>query len=391
MQLKETDKIAKLISKYLLDCITEDELVQLNQWINESSDNEKVFKEFCDQEFYKKKRSAELKADYKVAYKEFLSRKSNRSLKRFIYPYRKIAAASVFFLIGIAAWIYFNKSDTQPIPVVNQTMEVIAPGEMKAVLTMANGKKVELTDKIQDVLIEGNGDLIRASKDGIAYTESPHMQELVFNELEVPIQGEYTLTLGDGTKVWLNSKSKIKYPISFLGEERRVELEGEAYFEVSRDVDKPFYVMANGAVIEVLGTSFNIKAYPSDRSVLTTLVEGKVSMNTSDASVILNPNEQGVFDVLQGKLAKREVDVELYMGWKNGRFVFDNQPLSEIMASLDKWYGLEIIYEIESIKHLPFSGNIKRYENLNKTLDMLEKTQEIKFRKEGNRLYIYKK
>jgi ferric-dicitrate binding protein FerR (iron transport regulator) len=194
--------------------------------------------------------------------------------------------------------------------------------------------------------------------------------------------------LADGTIVWLNSDSKLRYPVDFNTDERRVFLSGEAYFEVAHNANKPFIVDVEDSKIKVLGTSFNVRAYDIENKVVATLVTGSVKMNTkSKNQVIMFPGEQCVVNE-KGDLDKRKVDVSLFTSWKDGRLKFKHQTLEEIMNTLYRWYDIEVVYENISVKDIYYSGNVKRYDDFENVIKLLEMAGTIKCSVKGKKVYI---
>ena len=214
--------------------------------------------------------------------------------------------------------------------------------------------------------------------------------ELQYNILRVPRGGEYSVVLGDGTLVCLNSESELRYPVRFDGEERQVFLRGEGYFEGTKDPDHPFVVEVENARIEVLGTTFNVCSYEEEEQVVTTLVEGMVRLSSENQSVVLIPNEQGILDK-EGHLIKMEVDVFPYVAWQKGLFVFQQQPLERVMQVVSRWYDVEVVFRNEKTKKISFTGNMRRYSNFEQTVRMLEKTGGLIFNIEGRTIYITEK
>ncbi len=212
-----------------------------------------------------------------------------------------------------------------------------------------------------------------------------------YNTLIIPRGGQFNLTLADGTRVWLNADSRLKYPTSFPGEERVVELTGEAYFEVKKNTQKPFKVLSGNQVVQVLGTSFNISSYQDDPITATTLVEGKVEVyleNTPSEHQMLLPNQQSILVRSDNSLSQKEVDVKAFISWKDGWFYFKDKPLEAIMLDLSRWYDVSVQYEDQEAKKLPFTGEIRRYENLEDVLNLLEKTREVQFEMERRKVII---
>ena len=196
------------------------------------------------------------------------------------------------------------------------------------------------------------------------------------------------LELLDGTKVWLNSDSELRFPVTFVGDRRNVEIEGEAYFEVAKDEGKPFHVLANGVDIKVLGTSFNVMAYRGH--TITTLVEGKVCLTYKDESVLIVPDRQAEVIAETGKILMREVYARNFTLWKDGVFYFENAALETIAERLSQWYDVNIIFNDEALKKLRYSVEMKRYHNIQDLLTKIEKTQKVKFLIQGKSIYIHK-
>ena len=207
---------------------------------------------------------------------------------------------------------------------------------------------------------------------------------LVFNTLIVPKGGEYSLELPDGTVVWVNSESSLRFPEKFTSNRREVFLEGEAYFEVKKDANRPFYVHTEVGKVRVLGTAFNVCAYSNDRFWQTTLVEGSVMINQEEKEVLLKPNEQYQIDVRTGKAGLREVLPELYTSWRDGKFYFKAYTFEELVEKLERWYDFKMFYMNEEIKTRRFSGVVNKYQPLEEMFKFLQMTSDVQFNVKGN-------
>ena len=266
----------------------------------------------------------------------------------------------------------------------------IQPGGPKAQLILANGSKVDLDNEKVTALREKDGTRIEKESGTLKYQEQEQDNKKdysIYNTVEIPKGGEYQLQLADGTKVHLNSMSSLKFPVRFTGKRREVELTGEAYFEVTKDAQHPFVVNMNGMQIEVLGTSFNVKAYESDSEMVTTLVEGKVkvkAINGRSEQVILHPNQQAQLNHQNGNIEVDEVDVSLYTAWKNGKFLFRDERLEDIMKELSRWYDIKVFYMNQSVKELQFSGNLNKYKDISSMLEMIQVTESVTVEVKGN-------
>lgn len=206
--------------------------------------------------------------------------------------------------------------------------------------------------------------------------------------LRIPRGGEYALELADGTTVHLNAETELRYPSRFTGDERRVWLKGEAYFEVRREESMPFVVETGGMAVRVLGTEFDVRAYEGEARTLTTLVEGRVEVDAGGGRRGLEPGQQAVFDRVKGGVEVRTVDVEEFVGWKNGRLVFDNRPLEYILDELGRWYSFEVFYAREELKDVPFSLNIEKHDDFAKVLRLVERTGKVKFTVNGSTVVV---
>lgn len=299
--------------------------------------------------------------------------------------YLKVAsiAASVliaFLLIGVSGdfrWI----NDFQKVTANN----VIEAGTKKAQIRLADGSVVNMTKDTMQVQ-DKSGTMIAYNNGKITYEHAEKVEALVYNELLVPLAGECYIVLDDGTKVWMNSDSRLRYPVRFVGDERRVFLEGEAYFEVMKD-SKPFVVETVLGNVNVLGTSFDVKAYKDEECVYTTLVTGKVRFSGKQVVDIVQGEQ--VVASRSGVVEKRNVDVAEYVGWKDGLYVFKKQSLECIMTTLSRWYGVTVFYQNPEAKRVDFTGNLKRYDSINTFMEVLARTGDVKYRIKGNTITLF--
>jgi transmembrane sensor len=301
-----------------------------------------------------------------------------------------LAAAAVVLMITSAALIYFRAQKPVKNNAIVQKKE-IKPGSNKAVLTLANGQKIILTDSVNgQIAIQANIKITKTAKGQIVY-ELPkgvgdNAPAPVFNTVEAPTGGQWEVVLPDGSKVWLNARSSLTYPTYFAGDERKVQLKGEAYFEIAHNKRMPFKVISKGQTVEVLGTHFDIMAYDDEQLMKTTLLEGSIKISDSGRSHILVPGEQAqVSDALMK--VTNEVDLEDVMAWKNGYFKF-NESLESIMRKVARWYDIEITYANNVDPSLHFGGKISRYKNLSSTLKIMELTGNIHFKVVGRRVTV---
>ncbi|MHC0447593.1 FecR family protein [Flavobacterium sp. 3-218] len=311
---------------------------------------------------------------------------------------RVAAAASIALLLGTGIF-YFAKPEIEVqeknIQVVEKTKE-IAPGGNRGILTLSNGKQIILSDiNSKDIIAKEDQDEVTIKMDAngvITYVINPNAETSKedansFNTLSTPTGGQYNIVLADGTKVFLNAVSSIKYPTQFNGDQRIVELEGEAYFEVAKNKSKPFIVKSDDQTIEVLGTHFNVHAYANESAIKTTLLEGSVAVSSKNQKAILKPGQQSSLTATASKISIKEVDTEAAIAWKNGRFKFDNADLKTVMKQLERWYGIKVEYRGD-VSDVRFNGGTFRNKNLSEVLKVLE-LSDIKFKVEGKTIIVY--
>jgi transmembrane sensor len=307
--------------------------------------------------------------------------------------YRYVAAAAIFILIAVSAYFVFLKKSEKPLiaekptPVQNDLL----PGGNKAILTLADGTTFVLDSAKNGALaVQGNTQIIKG--DGtLAYNKKEQVgiaQNVVYNSVSTPKGGQYQLTLADGTRVWLNAASSIRFPTAFAGSDRRVEITGETYFEVAHNASKPFHVVVNGLDVQVLGTHFNINSYPDEESMQTTLLEGsvKVSFGSTKQTVFIKPGEQASLSK-DGKLSTiKDVDVDKVIAWKNGWFEFDKTDLQAILRQISRWYDVDVVYE-KNVTQEKFGGRISRNLPLSNLLELL-KSNGVQFKLDGKKLIV---
>ena len=261
----------------------------------------------------------------------------------------------------------------------------------KVYLVLEGGTKVDLSTPHVDTIRQDDGQPLAVDTLGklVYNTVQEEVEELSYHKIVVPRGGEYTVELNDGTRVRLNADSELRFPVKFVGNERKVFLKGEAYFEVERDTSRPFRVDVHGdAIIEVLGTEFNVNAYPENAEIFATLVLGKVRVADlqTDSTVVLLPNQQAA---LSGAgINVKEVNPEDFISWINGRFYFEKMPLEEILIQLGRWYDLQVFWANEELKSYEFTGAIWRDNTIRQTLDMIEKTTDVCFTVSGRTVTV---
>ena len=385
---------AALMRKFLLGEANEAERKELEKRLAECPDLKKVYEQLQNGETLKAAFGEYKDYSSKKAYQSFLQkigRMEKKERKPSISRVWWYAAAAV---IVLAAGLSFYMSNFYS--AVEEKRVLIQPGTQQAQLTLPDGIIIDVDKKEVNVVVDGVQ--VKYKKGVLSYQptvttqheeESTEEKPVKSNELVIPRGGENTVILADGTTVHLNAGSKLTYPVRFAGKRRVVALEGEAYFDVVKDETRPFIVQTHLGEVTVLGTAFNINAY-TDASVYTTLVHGKVQFSSSSiGTIILSPGEQAV--VSANGSEKRMVDLDEYVGWVDGRYVFNNRPLGEIMQTFERWYDIQVYYETPHLRDITYSGSLKRYGTINSFLDALELTGDLTYKISGRNILIYDK
>lgn len=387
------NQIQDLVEKYLNDTATVDEQQRLSHWYS-TTNPEKV--EWLAEE---ENEELELKADM-LHYINSRITRDDAPVKTRSWPWFRIAAsaAAIFVAVGLGVYFYNAQNDKHNNFTVQQKHD-IAPGTNKAFLTLADGRKISLTDANNGELAKEAGIHITKTKDGqLLYRASADQENSVqnakYNTVETPNGGQYQIVLPDGTKVWLNAASSLRFPASFKSlNNRKVELSGEAYFEVTKNKAQPFIVKTDRQEVEVLGTHFNINSYRNENIVKTTLLEGSIKIAAVTPkgmrTEILKPGQQAAVDGKQLKV--NEVDTEDAIDWKNGYFQLNNENLENIMLKISRWYNIEVIYQDPEVKKETFQGTVSRDEKVSKVLSMLQRTGVVRFSIEGRVITVHKK
>ncbi|MBS7564713.1 FecR domain-containing protein [Mucilaginibacter sp. Bleaf8] len=318
-------------------------------------------------------------------------RKEARSL------FRKMAFAAAILAFISTGIFFYHRWNGRAVDVKDHFTKVkdekapILPGRNKAILIQANGNMIDLDGSGNGHLSkEGGADVTKLANGKLVYNKGavPEGQNITaYNTIATPRGGQYQLTLADGTSVWLNAASSLKFPTTFSGRERMVELTGEAYFEVAKNRNMPFRVLANGVNVKVLGTHFNVMAYPDENAVQTTLLEGSVRLQKDSAEVMLTPGEQGQIRPGARAFKVREVKVNDVISWKNGLFTFDNENIKTIMRNVSRWYDVDIEYEGQLGKQ-NFGGSVSKFNDISYLLKTLELTGTVHFKVDGRRITV---
>ena len=341
-----------------------------------------LLKEFAT--VYQKRMNIDFNRDKKEEFARLENTIQERKSRRMTL--RWSVAASVILFIGLFVGRMVNEwRNLDEMRMLAET-ERIVPG-VKAELILSTGERVVLNQ--QRVSIEGVNEtgIQNDSVTGLNYTMAKVQgEELVYNTMRIPVGGFYQLALSDGSKVWLNSMTELRFPVAFTGEERKVYLTGEAYFEVAPDSKHPFIVVTEeGMEVKVYGTEFNMSTYQHG-VVQTVLVSGKVGIrvNATGKEVMLAPKQMAEYSEKTGMVRVEEADPYRYIAWKDGEFVFERETIEEIMERLGRWYDVKVFYENESLKQKRFTGVISRYENIEQVLRLIEGPATLRFEVKGN-------
>ena len=363
------NKAKELLEKYKTGNCTPEEILLLQKWFHHLHEDE--LSELTEADLRKAQNELRQKMTS-------LTRKSSVAI---LWP-RIIIAAAILIVISIGTFFYRNYIDESNTKhAISGVKNDISPGGNIAFLTLADGRKISLTDAKNGQLAEQSGIKINKTADGqLEYTISNSdnsSQSISYNTIETPAGGQYQINLPDGSKVWLNSASSLRYPVRFVGKERRVEISGEAYFEVAHNSRMPFKVANASQTVEVLGTHFNIMAYPDETSTKTTLLQGSVKIIKENKSKIISPGQQT--RVKDGNIDVVDVDVNEATAWKDGYFMFKSEDIQSIMRQISRWYNLEVTYQ-GNFPEKVFGGKISRSRNVSEVLEILESTGSIHFK-----------
>lgn len=388
---KAAHRTAYLIAGFIRNTLSEKEHDELDNWVNESDHNMRLFEDLTDE----KNLEANLEWMDKVQAEE--SYKAMQQKGAFNMPPKKaynrriwFAAASVIALLGVFFVYRYTTSKPGSVEdIVTTDTTLLKPGGNRATLTLEDGKVIDLTYAKTGVIEDASGTHVNKTADGeLVYVKDSGISNTAaaLHTLSTPVGGQYQLTLPDGTKVWLNAASTLKFPPAFNGNERKVILTGEAYFEVAKNEKKPFRVsMADSTAVVVTGTHFNINAYQNEKEQQVTLLEGSVTVSNATNVAKLEPGTQAL---IKNKLITKDkvLDADEITGWKDGLFVFHDAPIESIMMQIERWYDAKIIYKAET-KQL-FNATILRKEPLAKVLKLLELNGYVHFKTENNNIYV---
>lgn len=391
--------IAGIITKFLKNELNESDNQRLKDWLNENPENRALFEKLEDEYFMYQQQQIISQFDAAAALNKFKSsihkETSVVALKKSHNKWWMVAAAIVI-LLGSAFYVFILKEQkgTRNIDALSNNkislQDEIKPGGNNAVLRLSDGTSIELDSAGTGILArQGNMKVIKLSDGKLAYEKTNDgVKKIQYNTIATPRGGQFQLVLSDGTQVWLNAASSLTFPASFTGNLREVKISGEAYFEVAHNPDKPFLVKTGKLTVEVLGTDFNVSAYPDEQNISTTLIQGSVRVKDGAGITIIKPGEQAVVENSSEKISVvKNVNIQSVIAWKEGKFNFQEEDINSIMRKLERWYDINV-YIQKDVTNEKFIGVISRNVQLSQILRMLEKTGVVRFSVEGRKVIV---
>ncbi|WP_259069257.1 FecR family protein [Mucilaginibacter sp. X4EP1] len=384
----DEQELKELLYRYENNAVTEQERALIESWYLQHRENDLP-------EYTMEERMEDAEAVWAGLHQPNNNKKIVRLLLRIA------AAASLLIICTFGGYrILHNKSTA--IKVAKNRTNDVAPGGNKAILTLANGQKIYINDAKKGVITHQAGIKVTKNKNGqIVYLVS-HANDadgtsddvnvaLAYNTLSTPRGGQSSVTLSDGTVAYLDAGSSIKFPVLFHGNERRVAVTGQVYFDVVHNAAKPFRVDVKGQTIEDIGTSFNINAYDDEPVIKTTLLSGSIKISKGNKSATLVPGQQAVTLLSMDAIHVKDVDTEEAKAWKEGYFLFNNEKLESVMRKISRWYDVDVVYPDDQKLDVEYWGSITRYGNVSKVLNMLQITGDVRFRIDGKKIIVSKK
>ena len=382
------ENIVQLIQLYLTGDLSEEEKVKLEDWIRGDSSRKRLFDEICEERNVVRDLEVYERVNKESAWEKVVCRgniKLQHSPRRLGW-YRWVAAVMLPVMVAAGYFIREMKRDS-----LQQGVEIasIEPGKSKAILRLGNNRVLEITKERETHVDVAEGIAATNNSSGMIYPEQVATGKTEYNVLEIPRGGEYTVTLSDGTVVHLNSGSELRYPVAFGAERREVFLSGEGSFEVVKDSVRPFFVNADKLKIRVYGTSFNVNTYDLE-NIQTVLVEGKIGIQTMNMNTeyMVKPGQLALYNQEKGTMEILNVDVQLYVAWKDHEFMFDDESLEKIMNRLSLWYDVDVFFQTASLKQLHFTGHLGRYDDISHILDAISGVTQVKFSVKGRTIIV---
>lgn len=389
------NRLKYLLDNYIAKTISSEEEQELFQLIAEDAYDEQI-KEYMSNAWH-------------TEYSELMSKEQSKRILNAVFNHEgaKVvsiqqpakrefiwaAAAIILIIVSASLYLLVGKHSLTPTLSKNQIRQPtndVMPGTNGAILKLDDGSSIVLDNASNGNLAQQGNTLVVKNGAAISYVNGVAQDEkqIHYNTVETPKGRQYQLVLEDGTKVWLNAASSIKFPVAFIGKQRIVEITGEAYLEVAKNKEKPFQVMCNGSMVEVLGTHFNINAYADEETMNTTLLEGSVKVVKGNNQRIIKPGEQAQVHNDGSVRTMANINIDEVVAWKNNTFLFDNTDVKKLMRQLIRWYNVDVEFKGATDESLTFNGMIPRSATLSTVLKMLESTGDVKFSIEGKRIIV---
>ncbi len=384
------ENIYRLLAAYCAGSLSEEEAAALRKRIETEPEVHQLFDEIRQTEILLKEARMQERMSEERAWSVFQAkwklvvRRKHRRIR--YYAWGSVAAVAV--ILWCISFLGFPREEV--LPIAQQSAD-IQPGCLRATLLLADGEQIPLGAASAAPVMTSAGTVIaNDSLLGLQYQQGNGQmmnEEVPYHTIVVPKGGEYHFTLSDGSRIWLNSASELRFPTRFTGAIREIYVQGEIFCEVAEDKKHPFIVHVGERAIRVLGTAFNVSAYPDEQQLVTTLIRGAVEFSYEGGCVSLEPGDQTILDAA-GQIHRQKVDVSLYTSWVKGIFEFDEMPLEEIVRQLARWYDVQFCFEAEEFRSHPFTGFASRDQTLEKVLAMIEKTTDVKFDISGRNVNV---
>lgn len=380
---KKFFELSGLVSGFLADTLSEKQHEELNSWLAESERHRELFEHICAEQTMRNKIHRYRGEEVQAAFQDFLHRKQRLTFRHKVYRWA-VCAAIVVVLGG--AWLQWQKmrSEQPGGEVLALEDRTLDSTDRRPVLTLASGVRIVipegglmLEEIMEDRQVVAGDEYLVQYADTVVYPESIH------NTVSVPPMCDFYFVLSDGTKVWMNAASSLRYPVKFAADSRTIYASGEVYLEVAKDNRRPFSVVVDGMRIEVLGTCFNVRAYSHEDETRVTLAEGKVAARVGEKKYTLMPGKQLCLKEISGEVDVQTVDVDDVLAWKRGFYVFKKCNLAEVASTLQCWYDVEIVLEGEVAAHTTYTGVVNKEEAIDVFLDRLEKVSDVKCSRKG--------
>ena len=372
------------IVDYLRNELSDEERVEIENWLEENEENRTRFKRIRQDEMMLRWGMRQ-----RLVVRNYAALHRRIKIRRIVRVSSRYAAVFLLAIFSVIAFNYYHSLSDEN----NTQLASVKVHSSHAYLKLSSGEIVNVGGGNQQFR-EQDGTFIEVTDEGsLKYTKDSLLHgvnEKLYNTLVVPRGGEYDIILEDGTHVYLNSASELRYPSNFGGKNRSVYLKGEGYFDVAKDAAHPFIVHVNNCSIKVYGTEFNINTYKADR-IQTVLVSGKISFTQGQEEISMEPGEKVDFNEVSKSLTKEKVDVDKYIAWRKGIFVFENDSLEDIMNTLSLWYDLEVFFANEETRTVKLSGEMERFDSIEDILYFFEQISNVKFKVSEKHIVIENK